>query len=171
MNKLLIATAAVAFATAGAASAADLPTKAPPMVAAAPALSWTGCYIDAGVGYGMWNQNESEFFGGVNTGTYTTGGKGWLGRFGGGCDYQFNSSFVFGIFGDYDVSDLKGDVQGANFTATGGGAIYESNPLQRSFRDMAVINTHIAAQLDRGAEAYGRVHLTSQPNPTMLLLQ
>src|ERR1043166_1225809 len=58
MHKLLIATAAVALATVGTASAADLPMKAPPMVAAAPVASWTGCYISGGLGYGMWNQDN-----------------------------------------------------------------------------------------------------------------
>jgi len=124
MNKLLIATAAVAFATVGTAGAADLPTKAPPMVAAAPVQSWTGCYIDGGVGYGVWNQDESQFFGGVNSGTYTTGGRGWLGRAGAGCDYQFYSNFLFGVFGDYDWSNMKAtSAQPASFTATGGGGV------------------------------------------------
>jgi hypothetical protein len=30
--------------------------------------------------------------------------------------------------------------------------------LQRYFRDMAVLKTHIAAQMDRGAESFGREH-------------
>src|SRR5262245_25292482 len=107
MNKLLIATAAVAFATVGTAGAADLPTKAPPMTAAAPAMSWTGCYITGGVGYGMWNQDEVERAFGLATASYTNGGRGWLGRVGGGCDYQFNPSFVIGAFGDYDFANLK----------------------------------------------------------------
>jgi outer membrane immunogenic protein len=123
MNKLLLATAAVAFATVGSAGAADLPMKAPPMVAAAPAMTWTGCYVDGGIGYGMWNQDEAISFGGLNTGTYTNGGRGWLGRVGVGCDYQFTPSFVIGVFGDYDFMNLKGTVQGANFTATGLGGV------------------------------------------------
>jgi outer membrane immunogenic protein len=123
MNKLLIATAAVAFATVGTASAADLPVKAPPMTAAAPVASWTGCYVGAGIGYGLWNQDESESAFGINTATYTNGGRGWLGRGGIGCDYQFSQQFVIGAFGDYDWMSLKGaSAQSANFTATGGGA-------------------------------------------------
>jgi hypothetical protein len=44
MKKLLLATTAlVAFAAVGAAGAADLPVKAPPMpVVAAPIYNWTG---------------------------------------------------------------------------------------------------------------------------------
>jgi outer membrane immunogenic protein len=110
MKKLLIATT-VALATAGTAGAADLPTKAPPMVAAAPVQSWTGCYVSGGVGYGMWNQDH---FTETTVGlvqlepSTTTGGRGWLGRVGVGCDYQFNQSFLVGAFGDYAFMNLHG---------------------------------------------------------------
>ena len=117
MKKLLIATAAVAFATA--ASAADLPMKAAPMVAAAPVESWTGCYVSGGIGYGMWNQDVSltgnllnatgtAVVGTVNTVTTTDGGRGWLGRVGVGCDYQVAPQFLFGAFADWDWDNLKG---------------------------------------------------------------
>jgi outer membrane immunogenic protein len=111
MKQLVLATAAVAFAAVGSATAADLPMKAPPMVAAAPVMSWTGCYVAGGVGYGMWNQDHYT----ETTTTLTqlepnttTGGRGWLGRVGVGCDYQFAPSFVIGAFGDYDFMSLKG---------------------------------------------------------------
>jgi outer membrane immunogenic protein len=121
MKKLLIATT-VALATAGTAGAADLPTKAPPMVAAAPAMSWTGCYISGGIGYGMWNQDESISAFGLSTGTYTNGGRGWLGRGGVGCDYQFNPSWLVGAFGDFDWANIKSNgASGANFTPNGAG--------------------------------------------------
>src|SRR5262249_7186633 len=110
MKKLLIATAAaVAIATAGTAGAADLPVKAPPMVAPPVVYTWTGCYLSGGVGYGMWNQDHFLFAdpGSIQlTAQETAGGRGWLGRVGGGCDYQFNNNFVFGVFGDYDFKDI-----------------------------------------------------------------
>jgi outer membrane immunogenic protein len=92
------------------ASAADIPTKAPPP--AAPTVTWTGCYVDAGVGYGLWTQEhtDSTVFGAVpgTTISQTDGGKGWLGRLGGGCDYQVAPRWVVGAFGDYDFMSLSG---------------------------------------------------------------
>lgn len=119
MKRLLLATAAVALATVGTAGAADLPTKAPPMVAAAPVQTWTGCWVSGGVGYGIWNQDVSltgnllntagtAVIGTVNTVETRDGGRGWLGRVGVGCDYQFNHSFLIGAFGDYNWMSLKG---------------------------------------------------------------
>jgi outer membrane immunogenic protein len=93
------------------ASAADMPLKAP---MPAPVYSWTGCYIDAGGGYGVWNQDHylaPTDVAGVTTVTTTDGGRGWLGRFGGGCDYQtslFNNRIVIGAFADYDPMSLRG---------------------------------------------------------------
>jgi len=111
MNKLLLATAAAAFTAVGAANAADLPVKAPPMVAAAPVYTWTGCWVSGGVGYGMWRQkhfDEDAFTLTQLTQQVDTGGEGWLGRVGVGCDYQVAPQFVIGAFGDYDFMNLHG---------------------------------------------------------------
>src|SRR5581483_1212624 len=93
------------------ASAADMLTKAPPPPVA-PAASWTGCYVDGGVGSGLWTQNHttSTFFVGVpgTTISQSDGGKGWLGRVGGGCDYQVAPKWIVGAFGDYDFMSLSG---------------------------------------------------------------
>jgi outer membrane immunogenic protein len=94
-----------------AASAADMPLKAP-FAQPPTAYAWTGCYVDAGGGYGLWNQDHSTSSPGFATTVNTTdGGRGWLGRFGGGCDYQLGGNFskwVIGAFGDYDIMDLTG---------------------------------------------------------------
>ena len=60
MNKILIAAATLAaFATTS--YAADLPARMPVKAMPAPVVqSWTGCYIGAGGGYGMWNQGSSH---------------------------------------------------------------------------------------------------------------
>jgi outer membrane immunogenic protein len=115
MKKLLLATTAlVAFAAVGSASAADLPVKAPPMVAATPVASWTGCWVSGGIGYGMWNQDhftETDPGRVAFSTTTTDGGRGWLGRAGVGCDYQFTPSFVIGVFADYDWMNIRGTNQ------------------------------------------------------------
>jgi outer membrane immunogenic protein len=54
----------------------------------------------------------------------TSAGKGWLGAFGGGCDYQFNGSpigpIVVGAFGDYDLANITGSYgDPSNITHTG----------------------------------------------------
>jgi len=111
MKKLLIATAAVALVTVGTASAADLAYKAPPPPPPPP--SWTGCYVDGGIGYGMWNQDHYiETYPGLVpiTSSATSGGRGWLGRIGGGCDYQVAPSFVIGAFADWDGMSITGNV-------------------------------------------------------------
>ena len=112
MNRLILSGIALSL-LAGQATAADMRLKAPPMMPPAPVFSWTGCYLNAGVGYGLWDQEHSEFNrAGVAVVQTDTGGRGWLGRFGGGCDYQlsggFFSNFVIGVFGDYDTMDLTG---------------------------------------------------------------
>jgi outer membrane immunogenic protein len=115
MNKLLIATtAAVALATVGTAGAADLPVKAPPMVAPPVVYSWTGCWVSGGIGYGMWNQDhftETDPGHVAFSSTTTDGGRGWLGRVGVGCDYQFGHNWVIGAFADYDWMNVHGSNQ------------------------------------------------------------
>ena len=112
MKKLSLAAAAFVALTSSA-IAADLPRKAPAAVAPAPlpVATWTGCYLTGGGGYGMWNQDNTLFSGGVAvSGEHTDGGRGWLGRVGGGCDYQFWQRFVVGALADYDFASLKGDL-------------------------------------------------------------
>ena len=95
MKKLALALS-VAAAFTGSAIAADLParpyTKAPPPPVAAVA-SWTGCYVGAGGGYGMWDQENTLFRSTAPrdqlTDTFTAGGRGYFGTVQGGCDYQF----------------------------------------------------------------------------------
>lgn len=113
MKKSILGLAAIGALIAGPAMAADLrmPVKAP-MAPPPVVTNWTGCYIDGGIGYGMYNQESQS----VNTAVVptasgvpvTNGGRGWLGRLGGGCDYQFGSSWVIGAFADFDFMDLNG---------------------------------------------------------------
>lgn len=126
-HKLLgvIGVSAVLLAAPLAASAADMgmPMKAP--APPPPPVSWTGCYLDGGLGYGMSNLDQND---NVITppgfvpasGTSTSGGRGWLGRVGGGCDYQFPSSrWVVGVLADYDFMNIHGNFDPGDFASVG----------------------------------------------------
>ena len=90
--------------------AADMPVKSRPTPPPAPVYNWTGCYIKGGGGYGMWNQDTTAFEDSFQIGPeIRTGGRGWFGTVGGGCDYQIGERWVIGVFGDYDFSSIKGD--------------------------------------------------------------
>jgi outer membrane immunogenic protein len=98
-----------------AASAADMPAKAPFYKAPpAAAINWTGFYINGGFGYGVWSADTTTQLGGgpcIVCVNQEQGGKGWLGVIGLGYDYQFAPSFLAGVFGDYNFSSLKGSIQ------------------------------------------------------------
>jgi outer membrane immunogenic protein len=112
MKKTLITSAVLSALVAGSAMAADLTapvlTKAPVM---APVYNWTGCYIGGGFGYGLWNQEnifETDPAHVALMPSETSGGRGWFGTAGAGCDYQVSSSIVIGAYGDWDFGDIKG---------------------------------------------------------------
>jgi outer membrane immunogenic protein len=114
MKNLLLPAVALMAVSAGSALAADLPIrKAPPMAPAMVTTNWSGCYVGAGGGYGMFNNETSTVFdpGGVPVGfvDFTHGGRGWFGTVQVGCDIQFGGNWVIGVFGDYDFADIKGD--------------------------------------------------------------
>jgi outer membrane immunogenic protein len=123
MKKLLLAlTAAAAFS--GSALAADMParsyTKAPaPMMAP----SWTGFYIFGGAGGGLWDA-DSHALTNAPGGTQLSidqrmGGDGYFGTVGAGYDWQFNNSWVAGIFADGQFGSLHGSVSDPNIFVTG----------------------------------------------------
>jgi 3-hydroxy-9,10-secoandrosta-1,3,5(10)-triene-9,17-dione monooxygenase len=53
------------------------------------------------------------------------------------------------------------------FQATGGGAIYARNPLQRAFRDVHAANAHYVLNWDINGAMYGRVALGLSPDATL----
>ena len=118
MKKFAVALATTAAFT-GSAFAADMAVKAPAPAPMAQPFSWTGCYLGAGGGYGMWNQDATGFEGTPLrqiTISQTNGGRGWFGTVGGGCDYQFSlgagipgiNQIVVGLLADYDFGSIKG---------------------------------------------------------------
>jgi outer membrane immunogenic protein len=123
MKKLVLAMTAVA-AFSGAASAADLAarpyTKAPAPVA--PAYNWTGFYVFGGAGGGLWSADSNVVD--ASTGTARTrdqrlGGSGWFGTVGIGYDWQFNSKWVVGLFGDGQFGDIRGSLSDSDATTEG----------------------------------------------------
>jgi outer membrane immunogenic protein len=111
-----------ALLSAGAAFAADVDVKAPPVV---PAFSWTGCYIGADVGGASARQHMSATPAGVNqhavsgdvSGDATTGGAH------AGCNYQFAPGWILGIEGDTDWAKLGGTATGPDLFADGTPAV------------------------------------------------
>jgi outer membrane immunogenic protein len=122
---------------AGSAFAADLPVKAArPMAPAPVAYSWTGCYVGAGGGYGMFTQRHRTIdpFGvPVTAGETDTGGKGWFGTVAVGCDYQFADRWVIGAFADYDFSSIKGNFQPTGIISAGGLGVYGEEKLSSTW--------------------------------------
>src|SRR5262245_2033142 len=135
MRKPFLASiAVVALAAGGTAGAADLrPPPPPPVMKVAPlppppVYNWSGCYVAAGGGYGVFNTDRdvvSEFVnigagtivaytngaptGTVITGKETFGGRGYLATAQFGCDLQFAGSFVIGAFADAYWTNMRGD--------------------------------------------------------------
>ena len=120
MKKLIVALAAVAAFT-GSASAADLAarpyTKAPMM---ATAYNWTGFYIFGGAGGGIWDADSNVQFSPPLTAltrNQRVGGDGWFGTVGAGYDWQFNGSWVAGIFADGQFGSIRGSLTDTTFPA------------------------------------------------------
>jgi outer membrane immunogenic protein len=86
-----------------------------------------------GVGYGLSDAETSvvrDPTGIALTNSTNAAGKGWLGTLTAGYDYQFNSSIVGGVFGDYDFADIKGTLattSAINFFDVLGGTEKESH--------------------------------------------
>jgi outer membrane immunogenic protein len=116
VKKLALVLTAVAAFT-GSALAADLPartyTKAPMMPEAV--YNWTGFYIFGGAGGGLWSADTTTINPATGVCVLCTnqrqGGSGYFGTVGAGYDWQFNSSWVAGVFADGQFGSLKGTIQ------------------------------------------------------------
>ena len=102
MKKYLLASvAALGLVAAGAASAADLPSRKGPVAAPVympPAFSWTGFYVGANAGYGWGNVNANGW---ANVGDL----DGFVGGGQIGYNYQMGQ-FVIGAEADFQGADL-----------------------------------------------------------------
>ena len=103
MKKYLLASvAALGLVAAGAASAADLPSRKGPVAAPVympPAFSWTGFYVGANAGYGWGNVNANGW---ANVGDL----DGFVGGGQVGYNYQMGQ-FVVGLEADLQAADLS----------------------------------------------------------------
>ncbi|WP_298243502.1 outer membrane protein [uncultured Bradyrhizobium sp.] len=114
MKKVLLALTAVAAMT-GSASAADLaarPYVKAPM--AAPVANWTGFYVFGGGGGGLSNADQHVQTTGTNTALtidQRQGGSCWFGTVGAGYDWQFNNTWVAGVFADGQFGSIRATIQ------------------------------------------------------------
>jgi outer membrane immunogenic protein len=119
--KKFVAALAMLGALCGGASAADLAVKAPPP-APAPVYNWTGFYIFGGAGGGLWaaDQHIQETATGIPlTIDQRQGGSGWFGTVGLGYDWQFNTTWVAGVFADGQFGSIRGTLQDPTLGITG----------------------------------------------------
>jgi outer membrane immunogenic protein len=84
---------------------------APAMISA----NWTGFYLNGGAGYGIWAADTTTVIPASGLCSLCSpqrqGGKGYLGAVGVGYDWQFAPTWVAGVFGDFDISSIKGSIQ------------------------------------------------------------
>jgi outer membrane immunogenic protein len=109
-----VVSAALFAASLGAAGAADMAIKAPPL-APAPVYSWMGCYIGANGG-GLWAHKVWTGPLGLTLADHHADG-GLIGVQG-GCDYEAPNHFVIGLQGSYDWSNASGSSVNTDTTHT-----------------------------------------------------
>jgi outer membrane immunogenic protein len=104
-----------------AASAADMPLKAPPLVAAP--WDWTGFYLGGNIGY-SWGRDSNTTTGalifpsplGLGT-TDSPNVKGVIGGFQGGYNWQLAPQWLLGLEADFDLSGERARDGGSDTTA------------------------------------------------------
>jgi outer membrane immunogenic protein len=106
MRNILLATAGLLALSSGLALAADLPVKAPPMVAPPPQFSWTGFYLGGNLGFKNGKFHETLSSPTASLDFSSSGTSGIVG--GGQIGYLWQTNqFVFGFEGDFDGTNLR----------------------------------------------------------------
>jgi Opacity protein and related surface antigens len=103
----ILLTAALTLGTVQAASAADLPTKAP-AYAPAPSYNWAGLYVGGNVGYSWGQQNTAPVALPGGTASTSASINGVIGGGQIGYNWQVNQ-IVLGLEADIQLSGQKGD--------------------------------------------------------------
>lgn len=119
IRTLLASVAFAVLALAGAAQAADLPSRRAPnsdYYAPAPVFTWTGFYLglNAGYGWGSFTNGAEQLFGKPS---------GFVGGITGGFNYQAAQNIVIGIEGDWDLSGISNANQMPFFAFGGEGKV------------------------------------------------
>ena len=113
MRYILLATTGIFALASGLAFAADLPVKAPPMVAPPP-FSWTGFYLGGNLGGKNAKFNESLSTPTASLGLSSSGTSGIVG--GGQIGYLWQTNqWVFGVEGDFDGTGLRRSLTAVSF--------------------------------------------------------
>jgi len=106
MRSLLLATASVFVLGSGLAFAADLPVKAPPMMAPPPPFSWSGFYLGVNLGGKRASFDETLSTPAASLSFSSSGTTGIVG--GGQLGYMWQANqWVFGVEGDIDGTGLR----------------------------------------------------------------
>ena len=112
------------------AAAADLPVKAPPIVAALP--SWTGFYVGANLGGAWWSEDASIFFpdglSGLDPVAVNLRRGAAIGGIQEGFNWQFAPSWVWGIEADWSVTNA-GASSTQSLTVAGVPVLFSSSTL------------------------------------------
>jgi outer membrane immunogenic protein len=87
---------------------------------ARPVYNWSGFYLGAGGGYGMFSLDTSLTVNGtLESDNQTWGGRGWFGTVTAGFDHAFSNRIVGGVFADVDFSNIKGHFADTWWEASG----------------------------------------------------
>jgi outer membrane immunogenic protein len=115
MNKIAVTTLALLGLT-DVSLAADLPMKAPPMLAPAP-YNWNGFYVGANVGYG-WEKSTVNSFDSTLalTDTISGNGNGVFGGFQFGYNWQVSPNWLIGGEADWDATGITRSLSGCTVT-------------------------------------------------------
>jgi outer membrane immunogenic protein len=166
------ALAAVAvFGFFSAASAADLPAKAPRAPVAAPAFSWTGFYLGIHAGYGWSNSTATvtDSSGTLAPASLDQNGDGFIGGGQIGYNWQFAPNWVVGVEADISGTGIRNTtiVQGADIA---GNLFFGFNQMaERDVKWLASVRGRLGYAVDRyliyvsGGAAWADVDYTAGP--------
>jgi outer membrane immunogenic protein len=151
MKRVLFA-GAIALSAVAPALAADLPAAPPPQAPAAyvpvvaPVYNWSGVYVGINGGYAFGTTNWSPAAPVIGTGNFNTNG----GLVGGTAGINFQSGqFVFGIEGDWDWADIKGNLTSTTPTIGGCGPGLLACTYKTSSDWMATFRGRVGYAFDR----------------------